>query len=83
MSLTVEVASAPRAQLSTLQEDEDFEVLGIELEELDDDVYGIAISNQSSHSYVILGTPHELQQFVARLMTLTRTIASFHEGEQP
>ena len=82
MSITVEVASARRAELSSLQEDEDFEVLGIELEKLDDDVYGIAIGNQSSHSYVILGTLHELQQFVARLMTLTRTIASFHEGEE-
>lgn len=82
MSLTVEVASARRAELSSLQEDEDFEVLGIETYELNDDVYGIAIGNQSSHSYVILGTPCELQQFVARLMTMTRTIASFHEGEE-
>lgn len=82
MSTTIEVASARRAQLSSLQEDEDFEVLGIELEKLDDDVYGIAIGNQCSHSYVILGTPHELQQFVAAMMTMTRTIARFHEGEE-
>ena len=82
MSTTVEVAYARRAQLSPLQEDEDFEELGIEVEKLDDDVYGIAIGNQSSHSYVILGTPCELQKFVACLMTLTRDITSFHEGEE-
>ena len=82
MSTTVEVAHAPQAELSALVSDEDFEVLGIETYELNDDDYGIAIGNQSSHSYVILGTPHELQQFVSAMMTLTRTIARFHEGEE-
>ena len=74
MSLTVEVASAPQAQLSSLQEDEDFEVLGIELEALDDDVYGIAIANQSSHCYVILGTPDQLMQLAGQITTIARSI---------
>ena len=75
MSTTVEVAYAPQAELTTLISDEDFEVLGIETYELNDDDYGIAIGNQSGHCYVIHGTPHELQQFVGRLMTLVRIIA--------
>lgn len=79
MSTTVEVAHAPHAELTVLISDEDFEVLGIETYELNDDDYGIAIGNQSGHCYVIHGSTYELQKFVARLMTMVRTIA--HDDE--
>ena len=80
MSTTVEVAHAPQAELTTLISDEDFEVLGIETYELNDDDYGIAIGNQSGHCYVIHGTPYQLEKFAASLMTAVRTIA-FINGE--
>ena len=73
---TVEVASASLAKLSALVSYEAFAVRGIELYELDDDDYGIAIDNQSSHSYVIIGTPDQLMQLAGQITTIARTIKS-------
>lgn len=83
MSTTIEVAHAPQTHLTALVSDEDFEVFGIDTESLSDEDYGIAIGSQSDHFYVIHGTPHQLQKFVASLMTAVRTIAHDNEDVNP
>ena len=76
MSTTSEVAHAPQARLAVLVSDEDFEDFGVDIESLSDEDCGIAIGNQSSHSYVIFGTPDQLMQLAGQITTVARSIKS-------